>query len=67
MLRNHQKVSRGSGLISVILSENMKTAPRQIDGAKFVAFEILDPEIHKNSGSPQLYADGALQISWLSS
>lgn len=42
----------------------MNTAPGQIDGAEVVAFVILDPEIHKDSGSPQLYSGGALQTSF---
>lgn len=42
----------------------MKTAPGQIDGAEVVAFVILDPKTHKDSGSPRLYADGVLQTSF---
>jgi hypothetical protein len=51
-------------VIAVVLSENMKAVPRQIDGAEVVAFVILDPEIHMDSGSLRLYADGALQTSF---
>ncbi len=47
-----------------MLSENMTTAPTQIDGAEVIAFVILDPEVHKDSGSLRLYADGALQTSF---
>ena len=50
--------------MAVVLSEKMKTAPRQIDGAEVVAFVILDPEIHMDSGSVRLYVDGALQTSF---
>jgi hypothetical protein len=51
-------------VMAVVLSEKMKTAPRQIDGAEVVAFVILDPEIHMDSGSVRFYADGALQTSF---
>lgn len=47
-----------------VLSENMTTAPPQIDGAEVIAFVVLDPTIHKDSGSLRLYADGALQESF---
>ena len=47
-----------------VLSENMTTPPTQIDGAEVIAFVILDPEFHKDSGSLRLYADGALQTSF---
>lgn len=42
----------------------MNIAPRQIGGAEVVAYVILNPEIHKDSGSPRLYSDVALQTSF---
>lgn len=37
----------------------MTKPPTQIDGADVVAYAILDPAIHKDSGSLRLYADRA--------
>ena len=42
----------------------MTAAPTQIDGAEVIAFVILDPKIHTDSGSLRLYADGVLQESF---
>ena len=39
----------------------MTKPPTQIDGADVVAYAILDPAIHRDSGPLRLYADGALQ------
>jgi hypothetical protein len=39
----------------------MTKPPTQIDGADVVAYAILDPAIHKDTGILRLYADGALQ------
>jgi len=39
----------------------MTPAPTQIDSADVIAYVELDPEIHKDSGSLRLYADGILQ------
>ena len=39
----------------------MTIAPPQIDNADVIAYVILDPGIHKDSGLLKLYADGALQ------
>jgi hypothetical protein len=37
------------------------TPPAQIDGADVVAYAILDPAVHQDTGSLRLYAHGALQ------
>jgi len=39
----------------------MTKPPTQIDGADVIAYAILDPAIHKDTGTLRLYADGALQ------
>ncbi len=39
----------------------MTKPPIQIDGADVVAYTILDPAIHKDTGALRLYAGGVLQ------
>lgn len=48
-------------MTSAFCPKAMTRPSAQIDGADVVAYEILAPAIHVDTGTPRLYANGALQ------